>query len=135
VHESYAQSVSAIDDDYERLLRSGLTSGEERRLDEAEAEEWRKRVAEPWWDGIRTRAARDGLRVELYRGWDHDGSQSPAAALLRPDGTRYPREITMWKWPFTRWQDRKRERAFVADWGELLLNARASAATRRLPPA
>jgi hypothetical protein len=126
--QSYAQNMRSLDDDYLELLQTGSSSGEERRLEEDEVEDWLMLVAEPWWDGIGARAERDGIRVELYRGWGLDGSQSPAAVLLRPDGSHYPPNVTMWKWPFTRRQDRKRERAFLADWGDLLVNARASAA-------
>jgi hypothetical protein len=121
--------VRSIDDDYLELLRTGSSSGEERKL-EVEVGDWLMLVAEPWWDGIRARA----------RSGTGSGSSSTRAGTTTGSGSlrrrcccartapAIPPEVTMWKWPFTRRQDRKRERAFLADWGDLLVNARASAA-------
>jgi hypothetical protein len=102
-------------DAYRDLLRFGHCSGEDTSLNtEKERREWLEQVAEPWYARVHAQAARDGLKVETYEGYDHMGmgGVSPAAVLLRPDGSPYANEIAV------------REPAMRADWGDLLLNAR-----------
>jgi hypothetical protein len=74
------------------------------------------RLAQPWFDAIRTRAEQDGLRVHCYVGYDtYIPFPSACAELLRPDGSPYQGN---WHKP------QEREAMMRADWGETLRLAR-----------
>jgi hypothetical protein len=109
-------SERGYEDDYAALIHfgawdnSGTTTlfiphGDERAR-------WKAELAEPWFQAMRERARRDGLRIECFVGHDNAGlgSISAAARLANPDGTAYD------------W--RKGMEALFCDWGETLIAAR-----------
>jgi hypothetical protein len=115
-----------LDADYARLIHVGVSSsvhnlqGYESILEDVVAH-WSANVAEPWWQAMRVRAARDGLRIDCFVGGDSTlasmgiSRKIAAAFLLGPGGELYSRG---WK-P----SDEARE-ALERDWGETLVVAR-----------
>ena len=103
--------------DYRHLLKMGVSSGVDTSFRSEEDEKrWYEQVANPWFEAIQQRAARDGLRVRTYQGWDNMGMGwvSPAAVFLRPDGSSYSDRLG--------WAGR--EELMRSDWGETLTRAR-----------
>jgi len=107
-----AGGLPALPGEYGCLLRIGCCVGPEFHSDE---EEMLLRLAEPWFDAIRTRVTRDGLRVHCYVGYNmYTQARGAGAELLRPDGAHY-----------TGWHKRQEHEAMMlADWGETLRLAR-----------
>ena len=97
--------------EYGRLVRIGCCYGPEFHPD---AEEMLLRLAEPWFDAIRRRAARDGLRIHCFAGYDsYTSARGASAELMRPDGSLYPLGKRL-----------ECEAMMLADWGETLRLAR-----------
>ena len=118
-HVTAPRQVSETD--YGRLLRIGVSDGPDFYFDD---EELLLRLAEPWFDEIRTRVARDGLRVYCFVGYDmYTSVRGASARLLRPDGSQYP---NMHK-------RRAHEAMMLADWGEVLRLARSKHAALIAP--
>ena len=86
--EGLGRRAVVLPGEYGRLLHIGLCSGPDFHPDD---EEMLLRLAEPWFEAIRTRAGRDGLKVHCYLGWDmYTQTHSACAALCDPTALTTP---------------------------------------------
>jgi hypothetical protein len=126
-----------FDRNYTRLLERGVTSCLTHQYEAIgrQADEkhrlWREMVAEPWWEAMRARAARDGLAIGCFTicnnlwtsvGLDNDLA---VAELLKPAGTAAPSwNVDAWRYPHATFSAQEVEQLMLADWGETLTSAR-----------
>jgi hypothetical protein len=121
---SYEQMFDA---DYARLIHVGINNRdavlqEHGAIADGVVTRWASEVAEPWWQAMRERAARDGIPIKCFRGGDphllSHGIEThiAAACLLSPNGERY--KVINWQ------HTAEALRAIDQDWGETLAAAR-----------
>jgi hypothetical protein len=116
-----SEARPSFDYAYARLLHTGVSNcnhvlEQQSAIPPEHVARWTSETAEPWWQAMRNRAMRDGLRIDCrvagdgplqHLGWE---THIAAAHLLSPDGAEYC--------------DEQRQEASVRDWGETLTAAR-----------
>ena len=110
-----------IENDYARLIRDGFAGEQQmvRAREDAEVARWKAEVAEPWWQAMRKRAEKDGLRIKCDDGWDAALLDYPIAfaELLSPEGRAYENLRGLGS-------EEEIEATLAQDWGETLAAAR-----------